>query len=169
VVAVPLEGTAEHWSTRVETLYREHGAAMLGFAHARTSSADAEDVVADAFRKAAGVLKRNPAACIGRAWLLTVVRNAIIDRWRQEQRWKVRLTALHVRTTDTEYESPGDGRVWSAIDRLDPHHREVLLLRYVGGLSIQEIAHAIDKSVDASESLVRRARQRLAVAYEEER
>lgn len=167
VVAEQLDDLHTTWSAQVEALYRAHAAAVLGFARARISSTDAEDIVADAFRKAAAVLRRDPEARLGRSWLMAVVRNAIIDRWRYQRRWAVRLASLREPTTGPEFEPAAEDRVWSAMDRLDVRHRAVLMLRYVDCLSMHEVAEAIGTSTEAAESLVRRARRRLVSAYEE--
>ena len=48
-----------------------------------------------------------------------------------------------------------------ALSDLTEVHREVLVLKYVNGLSIEEIAKVIGKSAAATNSLLQRARQSL--------
>lgn len=57
----------------------------------------------------------------------------------------------------------------SALDSLDEAHREVLLMRYLLGLSEKEAAHALGVRVGTVKSRTARARDRLAISMDRAR
>ena len=54
--------------------------------------------------------------------------------------------------------------VRAALARINPAERDVVMLRFLLGLSLQEVAEAIDKSVGAVKSLQHRGLRSLRVA-----
>jgi RNA polymerase sigma-70 factor (ECF subfamily) len=48
--------------------------------------------------------------------------------------------------------------VRNTLARLTPHHRAALVLRYLDGLPVAEVALLLDRSVHATESLLVRAK-----------
>jgi DNA-directed RNA polymerase specialized sigma24 family protein len=65
---------------------------------------------------------------------------------------------------------PGDTdppRVLEQLGSLRPEHQLVLILKYVDELSAREITSVLDRSVQATNSLLSRARQALAIALTE--
>ncbi|QRP45729.1 sigma-70 family RNA polymerase sigma factor [Amycolatopsis sp. FDAARGOS 1241] len=132
----------------VRTLFEEHGKAMLAYATRLLGDrAAAEDVVQEALVRA----WRNPESLNNgkgsvRGWLLTVVRNLVIDRVR----------ARSSRPTEVA-ESPTTGPVspdhaghvvdsvvvHSALEGLSPEHREVLEQVYLLGHTVPEAARRL--------------------------
>jgi RNA polymerase sigma-70 factor (ECF subfamily) len=53
----------------------------------------------------------------------------------------------------------------AALDQLSGEHRIALLLRYLDGLSVREVARALGRSESATESLLVRAREAFRHAY----
>jgi RNA polymerase sigma-70 factor (ECF subfamily) len=154
---------------RLAAMYDELLPVVYGYARSRLAEADAEDVTAEVFRRAAEQLHGDPGAVLSRSWFLTTARNRVIDRWRHEMRWEGRLEVLR-RDVDGHALSRAAGdaedRVLDALDRLSPDHRAVLVLRYVDGLRTREIAAALGRGARATDSLLARARRELAVAFE---
>jgi RNA polymerase sigma-70 factor (ECF subfamily) len=104
--------------------------------------ATAEDVVAQAFerayRKRRSFDRRRGSE---RAWVFGIARNAALDELRRRKR-TVALTA-----EPAEVAAPDDpdlairrATVRAAIDRLDPRDRELIALKYHGGLSNADVA-----------------------------
>jgi RNA polymerase sigma-70 factor (ECF subfamily) len=58
-------------------------------------------------------------------------------------------------------------RTRAALDRLGPHHRAVLTLRYLDGLPVAEVAEHLGRGLHATEALLQRARNALRRAYVE--
>jgi RNA polymerase sigma-70 factor (ECF subfamily) len=104
-------------------------------------------------------------------WVVAVARRRLVDHYRKERSHRRRLEALRART-DPPSAMPAlttavEARIVGALQRLSPAHRTVLVLRYVDGLPVREVAEFIGRSERATESLLVRARAALARAYEE--
>lgn len=170
-------GTLANGETGVRTpdaaslaaLYDEFLPVVYGYARSRLSEADAEDVTAEVYRAAAERLRADPETNLTRNWLLTVARNRIIDLWRHRMRWEQRIEVLRrdVDASEGAFVNGDTDRVLDALDRLQPDHRAVLVLRYVDGLRSREIATELGRNARAVDSLLARARRALLVAYEE--
>ena len=57
-------------------------------------------------------------------------------------------------------------RAHAVLDKLGPHHRAALTLRYLDGLSVPEVADHLGRGVHATEALLVRARIAFRRAYE---
>lgn len=55
----------------------------------------------------------------------------------------------------------------AALERLGPHHRAALTLRYLDGLPVAEVAENLGRGIHATEALLQRARRALRRAYVE--
>jgi RNA polymerase sigma factor (sigma-70 family) len=113
---------------------------------------DALDVAQEAMMRFFASLGRFTPDRAVRPWLLAVVRNLVRDQWRRRRVRRTRsidaapegLAAELVDPTPTPEEAAGTRelrrRVWRAISRLSPDHREIVVLRDFHGLSYEEIA-----------------------------
>lgn len=121
---------------------------------------DVEDVVMEVFGAAFQDLDRLRKTDSPRLWLLVVARRKVIDVIRRSYR-RPELS-LDV-AMDAAAPTPDDRReqVYSLIQDLPELYREVLILKYVNGLAMEEVARVIRKSVGATNSLLQRARQSL--------
>jgi RNA polymerase sigma-70 factor (ECF subfamily) len=135
----------------IHRLHEQHGAALLSFAQRLTHNPDlARDVVQDVLLRA----WRHPEIAgsderATRAWLFTVARNLVIDRWR---------SAAH------RYETPTDGEIlasraparddasstvldrWlitDALRSLSAEHRAVIVAAHYEGRPVAEIARML--------------------------
>lgn len=106
-------------------------------------------------------------------WLCTIARNKLADHFRRLDREERRRLRLTVRQIDVEGDLPeytvieDRERILAALRTLPALHRLALVLRYVDGLSVREVANAVRRSEDATESLIRRARNSFRQAYGE--
>ena len=105
------------------------------------------------------------------AWLCGIARHKLADHYRRLEREHRRHRRLVVRDLTIAEGGWGAAHTRVAIDAalsaLPPQHRLVLLLRYLDRQSVPEIARAIGRSVEATESLLARARRSFARAYGE--
>lgn len=100
-----------------------------------------------------------------RAWVLTIARNRLVDAWRRDRRRPVDPASHELESTswlggDTEAEAMnnlGDGEVRAIVARLSPDQRDVLFLRVLVGLPIQDVATVVGKTPGAVKSLQSRA------------
>ena len=150
---------------RFEELFRSEVDRVHSYARARLGESEAEDVVADVFHAAALAVRDGNEAALMPAWIMTVARNKVIDRWRRAQRRKVRdgMFRSHEQERLVEMDDwtdPGNREeVVATLDRLSSVHRMLLVLHYVDGMPASEIAEQLDKSVPAVESMLARARR----------
>lgn len=126
-----------------EALYRQHVAAVFRFAVSLTRKHEiAEDLTAEAFLALHRELDRiDPAQLPG--WLLTVVRNRARDWWRHamvEQRHAEHVKAQGPRMRATA--PPLEHWILESND-LKPVHRACVMLRYVHGMSRDEIGREL--------------------------
>ena len=118
----------------------------------------AQDVAQDVFVSVARRPEEPTSITIG--WLLTAARNRMIDliRRRQTRLSKVAVLAAGLGDTDDIEQLADQARVNEAVDRLLPSHRLVLILHYVDGYRVAELAEMLDRSPKGAEALITRAR-----------
>jgi len=116
----------------------------------------AEDAVSEAFTRLVKTLPRlriaSPVAL--RSWLLVVCRNYVRDQQRRRKRDTARLADA---PTATDPDLTARPALAAALARLPEAQREVVVLRFVTGLSTSEIAALGGRGVGAVESLQHRA------------
>ena len=122
------------------------------------SAATAEDLTSETFVAAVQAVGRGTEVSI--PWLIGTARHKLVDHWRRSGRHREALEELW-----EQHEPPPDCgdpidavHVRDTLGRLTPHHRAALVLRYVDGLPVPEVAALLDRSVHATESLLVRAR-----------
>jgi RNA polymerase sigma-70 factor, ECF subfamily len=165
----------------------DHGAALLeiyddavgevySYLRARCSGrALAEDLTADTFLAAVGQIRRGAVEAVTIAWLIGIARHKLIDEWRRAAR---RPQSQHLD------DAPNDDRLIDGLDQWDvvidqhlvgrvlaelgPHHRSALTLRYFDGLAVPDVADQLGRTVEATETLLVRARRRFRTVYEQQ-
>jgi RNA polymerase sigma factor (sigma-70 family) len=85
----------------------------------------------------------------------------------KEQRRKRYEESSANKTSETVEHNEPDLRVHEALAKLPSHYRIVLEDKYLRGLSMNEIAEYSGSSIEAIESLLRRARTGFARIYEQ--
>lgn len=161
-----------------EVLVRAFQDRLYAFAHRLCASReDAEEVVQDAFVRAYRALRRYPAervrALAVQAWLYRITLNVARNRMRRKR-------PLHVSIDDGS--GGGDGsRAWDSPDdpstrpdsrfeerqrradisslvaTLPERYRSAIILRYVEGLSLEEVAEILKQPLGTAKSNVHRA------------
>lgn len=122
---------------------------------------EAEDVTQHIFAKLLTALGRyEPRVVPFSAWILRVAHNAAIDHMRTRRP----MPCEDVRSPDIEVDVTGRERFADlrlALDALPPEQRDVIMLRFLVGLSPREIAERLGRSEDAVHGLQHRGRRRL--------
>jgi RNA polymerase sigma-70 factor (ECF subfamily) len=124
----------------------------------------AEDLTQETFLAAVSQLQRGVVVEAPRPWLIGIARHRLIDHYRATAGPAGRVVAL-----DDWIDEQPDVRdeigvfldreqAIAALNVLAPSQRLVIVLRYLDGLSVPEIARQIGKSVHAVESLLARGR-----------
>lgn len=138
-----------------------------GFLYARVGgdAAVAEDLLQEtlleAVRSASGF--RGEAALS--TWLCAIARRRLARHYEQERRAEVgrsRLRLVAEATVDESLEQAEHREeVARALGRLPVLHRQVLVLKYLDGLAVEEIATEVGRSRVQVQSLLQRAREGL--------
>jgi RNA polymerase sigma-70 factor (ECF subfamily) len=133
------------------------------------NAAVAEDLAAETFIAAVDGLERGTAPSPTVAWLIGVARHKLVDHWRRTEREHRSLTKTAAEDVDDPWPDVVDvDAVHAVLARLAPLHRTALVLRYLDGLSVTEVANYVGRSLHATETLLARARSALRRIYLEE-
>jgi RNA polymerase sigma-70 factor (ECF subfamily) len=134
----------------------------------------AEELAQDAFVRAFARLDSYDPERKFSAWFFRVLHNLVIDHLRRRRVETVSLDALtadgYQGPTDAAAASPEDEverqglalALEDALGRLRREYREVVVLRYQQGLTIEEIAAALDLPEGTVKTFLHRARKELA-------
>lgn len=130
----------------------------------------AQDLASDAFVKAYLSLPNNVPSF--RYWLLRVCKNLWFDHLRKHK-WEAAPEPLEYMTDGTTPESrylqnEQKRCLWNCISQLPPQDRELLVLHYVSGLTLQEAARLLGCSYPAARQRMVRLRQTLKSRMEEQ-
>jgi RNA polymerase sigma-70 factor (ECF subfamily) len=128
----------------------------------------AEEVAHQVFVIAARRIHRfDPGRANFRAWLLGIAKNRYMAIRAGEHRRKRHEEFSSKRDSGAGAQGSPDLRVHEALARLPSRYRVVLEAKYLRGLSMKEIAADDGASIEAIESLLRRARASFAHVYEQ--
>jgi len=110
-----------------------------------------------------------------RSWVFTIAHRRLTDdRRRQGRRPAIAEVAVEEavepagNVEDEALQALGTERVRSLAEGLAPDQRDVILLRMVGGLTVEQVAEALGKSPTAIKALQRRAVGALRRLFERE-
>jgi RNA polymerase sigma-70 factor (ECF subfamily) len=147
-----------------QAVFDAHKDAVYRFAWRMSRSpAAAEDITQDVF---VGLLRHpgrfDPARGTLRSFLLGIARNLALKHWRKEHRFEPLDddTAVVAEPFDFERGDVGD-LVGRAVRALRPLQREVVILAEYEGLTLAEVAQAVDADVGTVKSRLHRARENL--------
>ena len=146
-----------------QAAFEQHKDAVYRFAWRMSgSAAAAEDITQDVF---VGLLRHpdrfDPGRGTLRALLLGIARNLALKRWRKEHRLEpLDDEAMAAEPVDLGRGEVGD-MVGRAVGALGPLQREVVILAEYEGLTLAEIARAVDADVGTVKSRLHRARENL--------
>ncbi len=140
----------------------------------------AEDIVQETFLAALKSAKTFKGRSSAYTWLCSIAYHKVADHYRRQSRERKRMVSgIDVDTVDDE-ENPGrqpqpDSLIESAetrqvvneaLSRLPWDYRQVLILKYVEEMSVQEISQVMDRSPKSIEGLLTRSRKALQTQLE---
>lgn len=146
-------------------LVTDHGAALYRMAYRLVGDRhEAEDVVQDTYRSAWKSRQGYKSGLGERAWLTSILRRRVVDRWRKRP-----LPNVVGGDFTHDVEIDGDDplandytdEMQHALGRLPNELREALLLVVVGELTHQEVSELLGVPLGTVLSRVSRARERL--------
>lgn len=132
--------------------YQRHYGTVLRFVRRRTRNAEeAEDVTQDVFEAASRALASSRLRADPElAWLYTVARRRLIDRWQRAlETTPIGAAAEEIPAIEPVYGPGIVDAVTEAVKRLPSGQREVVVLKLFDGCSFAEIAHHMATSEEA--------------------
>jgi RNA polymerase sigma factor (sigma-70 family) len=160
VLAAAQRGDDRAWSV----LYDELAGRLVRYLRAR-GARDPEDLVGEVFvQLARGLPRFEGSEAAMRGWAFLIARNRLLDEARHGRRHPTETLDLVddvtlVAAGDTETEAlsrVGSARLHRLLGALTPDQRDVLLMRVVGDLSLEQVAAALGKRIGAVAQLQRR-------------
>ena len=142
---------------------------VYGYLRARCGSpAAAEELTSETFLSAVRSAKNGVVGEVTVPWLIGIARHKLMDQWRSNAREERNLKAVEDLTDP--YTDPWDATIdahvaHTVLAGMGVHHRSVLTLRYLDGLSVAQVASALGRTVHATEALLVRARNAFRLAY----
>jgi RNA polymerase sigma-70 factor (ECF subfamily) len=150
--------------TVIIDLYDRYQQAIFRYLYYRVGDLQtAEDLTSEVFLRMIEAMSNYKDQKISfQAWLFQVARNISIDHYRK--------VSLH-KDVQLGEDLPGDSEgplelieqeltyetLRHALENLPFHHRDVVVMRFIAGMPIGEVAQALHKSEDAVKGLQRRA------------
>ena len=124
---------------------------------------DPDDVLSEVFLQVARSLPRFTGTDEEvRPWVFAIARNRVIDAHRRRAaRPAVSATPVPEQVAP-EREGPIDPELVAALGRLTPEQREVVVLRFVADLPVEEVASLTGRTEGAVKSMQHRALTQLA-------
>jgi RNA polymerase sigma-70 factor (ECF subfamily) len=156
----------------VRRLLDEAGPVVNGYVYARVGGDEptADDLVQETFIEAVRSAHTFRGDSALTSWMCTIARRRLARHYERERRQAVARAGLALVTDDVqrsaEEEATERDAVIRALGRLPPLHRQVLVLKYLDGLQVPEIADELGRSRQSVQSLLQRARAGLRAELE---
>jgi RNA polymerase sigma-70 factor (ECF subfamily) len=151
-------------------LYDRYNKPIFRYLWARVSDRQlAEDLTGEVFARMVAALPRyRIAGGTFQAWLYRIAHNLLIDQYRKE-RGKNEISLDDVEYIGMAADDPEQAteqvlfieRVMTGLKKLDSNQQEILILRFISGLSLQEVAATLGKTVGAVKIAQHRALKEL--------
>jgi RNA polymerase sigma factor (sigma-70 family) len=157
ILSAARAGAEWAWSS----IYGDLAPAVLGYVRAQ-GAVEPEDLTGEVFLQVVRDLHRFEGdERAFRSWIFVIAHHRLLDDVRARKRRPVEptseLPAEAVGGADDEaLEALAAERVRRIIERLSPDQRDVLLLRVLGGLTVDEVAAVVGKRPGAVKALQRR-------------
>lgn len=149
----------------IERLVEQHLDAVFRYAYRFSGNvADAEDITQQVFLLAQRHIDQLRDPLRAGAWLLSIVRNTFLKQKRRERPASASTIDLELdRFPDqrTMREPTDSGPLQNALDQLDCHHKQIILMYYFEELSYQQIADKINVKIGTVMSRLSRAKTNL--------
>lgn len=146
-------------------LYDRHFDGIYRYLYTRLRhEADAEDLTEQVFLKMVDSIQRyRPRGVAFSSWLYRIAHNLLVDRYRRAGREAVELSADlrdHRPAADPAamvQNSDERRRLMQAIERLTPEQQQVITMRFVDNLDVEEVARLTHRRPGAIHSMQHRA------------
>jgi RNA polymerase sigma-70 factor (ECF subfamily) len=137
--------------------------------HRCGNEAFAEELTQETYIAAVAELKKGKVVSDSLAWIFGIARHKLVDHYRREERGG-RLAARMPLDVAADHELDGIEQrelTHRALAGLPAVQRSALVLRYLDGLPVADVARQLGKSLHATESLLARGRDGFRRVYAE--
>jgi len=128
----------------------------------------AEDLTQETFMAAVKEIQKQGGVAAPIPWILGVARHKLMDHYRAREREERKIKSMQ-RSREDEYMvwegEESRQRALAALDGVPGPQRAALVLLYLDGLSVPEVARVLDRSIHATESLLARGKVSFKRAY----
>ncbi len=163
MTTAPARGSSEF----VE-LYERTVVDVYSYLASRTSDRGvAEELTQDVF--VAGAHRAAAGHIVDVAWLIGVARHKLVDHWRARAREDRTLALADAWEWSRPVKESGPidpGLAGMVLTALNPTYRAALVLRHVDGLSVSAVADHLERTVEATEQVLTRARAAFRIKYQ---
>jgi RNA polymerase sigma-70 factor, ECF subfamily len=143
-------------------VYLRYAPAVRGYLRAQ-GVRDADDVLSEVFLQVARSLPRFRGDDDHlRAWVFTIARNRIVDGHRRRSTRPLVADSPVPERAAPAADQPVDPELIAALAQLTPDQREVVVLRFVADLPLEEVASLTGRTAGAVKSMQHRALAQLA-------
>ncbi len=130
----------------------------------------AEDLTQDTFLAAVAEIRKGKSVTAAVPWVLGIAKHKLLDHYRRQKREErkaamSREAQLSEDRLSTVDEGESRERALAALGSIPAFQRAALVLRYLDGMSVPEVARALGRSVRATESLLARGRESFKRVY----
>jgi len=162
--------------TAFQILYERHRGGLYRYFLRQSPRDVAEELFQDVWTRVIQARRRYRPDATFRTWLYTLARNRLIDYWRRQGRDPLGLSGDAAEAGEQLTANPrrlADLRdcleqLLQLVEALPALQREAFLLRHDGGMTLAEIAVALDTGAETAKSRLRYAMERLRAGLPEE-
>jgi RNA polymerase sigma-70 factor (ECF subfamily) len=146
-------------------LYDRHFDGIYRYLYTRVRhQADAEDLTEQVFLKMVDSIQRyKPRGVAFSSWLYRIAHNLLVDRYRRAGRDAVELSTElrdsrpHADPAAMAQNSEDRRRLMAAIERLTPEQQQIITMRFIDNLEVEEVARLTHRRPGAVHSMQHRA------------
>ena len=136
----------------------------------------AEDLTQETFLAAVAELRRGSTVITPQSWILGIARHKLLDHFRRQRRigwamvsWESTGDEHDEALIAPDVDDASRDQAIATLALVPLVQREALILHYLDGLSVAEVAALLQRTVSATESLLARGRVSFRQGFEEAR
>jgi RNA polymerase sigma-70 factor, ECF subfamily len=137
----------------------------------------AEDITQEIFLDVFNGFNKFKGLCSERTWVFKIARNKVYDYYRKQYKRCMESISIDAEKTEQFFDPDQDVEaliekaceskaVLTCLNSLPQHYKITLLLKYVDGRSVKEIAIIFDKSNKAIDNVLQRAKLQFIKQYQ---
>lgn len=158
--------------TKFEKLYDSYYDSLYRYIYVCVKNKwNAEDIISTVFTKIYENKEKIQDVETSKNWVFKIAHNAIIDFYRKNGRVIPIDEFIDAASEDDSFQNilikDEFSKVKKIIEGLPPETKNIIYLRFYGGLKFREIAEIVNKAENTVKSIVNRAMKKVRISYEE--